>query len=143
VASHRDFRKITLLYGMKCPGELMFMDEISEWGDKDNVDVHLTCDQGNEEWKYKEGLITTLIPPLELDPANTYVAIVGPPVMYKFVLLSLESKNIPCENIYMSFERKMKCGIGKCGNCQIQNLYVCQDGPVFRYSDIQGLKEAL
>ncbi len=69
--------------------------------------------------------------------------VVGPPIMYKFVLMALKSKRIPEENIYMSLERRMKCGVGKCGHCQINESYVCQDGPVYNYKDIKNMPEAI
>ncbi len=142
VKENDKYRKITILYGAKSPGEILFKDELEEWNKKKNVEVKLTVDKPDETWKGNVGVITTLIPPLEIDGENTLVAIVGPPVMYKFVLLSLADKKIPHKNIYVSLERRMKCGIGKCGNCQIQHLYVCQDGPVFCYEEIKTIKEA-
>jgi NAD(P)H-flavin reductase len=100
-------------------------------------------DQGSESWQGKTGVITTLIPGLDLDLPNTVCCICGPPVMYRFVLLSLKSKGLSDENIYMSLERRMKCGVGKCGHCQINHSYVCQDGPVYHYPDIKSMQEAL
>jgi len=87
--------------------------------------------------------ITTLFPKVELDPAKTVIAVCGPPVMYKYVVLELLSRGIDPHNIYMSLERRMKCGLGKCGHCQINNVYVCQEGPVFNYTDIMKLEEAI
>jgi NAD(P)H-flavin reductase len=87
-------------------------------------------------------LITTLIPPLEI-AADTIVAIVGPPVMYKFVIRELDKKRVPHENIAVSLERYMKCGVGKCGHCTIEHLYCCLDGPVFWLNEIEHLRGAL
>jgi sulfhydrogenase subunit gamma (sulfur reductase) len=103
----------------------------------------MTVDNADKNWKGNTGVITTLIPELELDADNTIAAVVGPPVMYKFVIMSLKTKRIPDENIYLSLERRMKCGVGKCGHCQINNQYVCQDGPVFQYSHVKKLGEAI
>ena len=103
----------------------------------------MTVDQGSAAWKGKVGVITTLIPGLDLDLENTVCCICGPPVMYRFVLMALQSKGLSDENIYMSLERRMKCGVGKCGHCQINHSYVCQDGPVYHYPDIKSLQEAL
>ena len=119
---------------------LFFPDK---WNEKENVDVQLTVDKAEEGWEHAEGLITTLIPPLDIDAENTLVAIVGPPVVYKFVILALDEKKVPHNNIVISLERRMKCGEGKCGNCQIQDIYVCKDGPVFNYGKIEYLKEAI
>ena len=103
----------------------------------------MTVDRPDENWKGNVGVITTLIPPLDLDVDNTIVAIVGPPIMYKFVLMALKGKRIPDDNIYMSLERRMKCGVGKCGHCQINHSYVCQDGPVYHYPQVKRLEEAV
>ena len=143
VNDHDKFRKITILYGMKTSKEFLFKDELDKWNAVENVDVQLTVDKADEGWEHSEGLITTLIPLLEVDAENTLVAIVGPPVVYKFVILALDEKKVPHDNIVISLERRMKCGEGKCGNCQIQDIYVCKDGPVFNYGKIEYLKEAI
>ncbi|MBN1898698.1 MAG: FAD/NAD(P)-binding protein [Spirochaetes bacterium] len=143
VNENKKYRKITILYGAKSPDELLFKEEMDQWGKKENVEVKITVDKGDPSWKGNVGVITTLIPPLEIDIQNTLVAVVGPPVMYKFVILSLASKKVANKNIYLSLERRMKCGVGKCGNCQIQGSYACQDGPVYCFADIEHLKEAL
>jgi NAD(P)H-flavin reductase len=78
-----------------------------------------------------------------VNPRNTVAATCGPPIMYRFVLMELLGKGIPESQIYLSLERRMKCGVGKCGHCQINHLYCCQDGPVFTYAQIKGLEEAL
>ena len=109
----------------------------------DDVEFHITVDNPDDSWKGKVGVITTLIPPLDLDVENTIATIVGPPIMYKYVIMSLKSKRLPDENIYMSLERRMKCGVGKCGHCQINHSYVCQDGPVYHYPVAKELEEAI
>jgi NAD(P)H-flavin reductase len=78
-----------------------------------------------------------------LDPARTKVAIVGPPIMFKFVVLEVLGRRIHQEDIYCSLERRMKCGVGKCGHCQANNVYVCLDGPVFRYGQLKAIREAM
>ena len=97
----------------------------------------------NEAWEGSIGVITTLIPQVKFDPQKTYAIICGPPVMYKFVIADLKSRNVPDDHIIISLERRMKCGVGKCGHCQINQVYVCKDGPVFNYSKIKGIPEAL
>ena len=138
-----DFKSITILYGTKSPAEILFPKEIKEWQDNPAVDFRMTVDRADENWQGSTGVITTLIPPLEIDPDNTIAAIVGPPVMYKFVIMSLKGKRIPDDNIYMSLERRMKCGVGKCGHCQINHSYVCQEGPVYHYPAAKELEEAI
>jgi NAD(P)H-flavin reductase len=102
-----------------------------------------TVDVAADGWTGNVGVITTLIPHLKIDAARTIAIVCGPPIMYKFVLLELDKLNIPFENVYMSLERNMKCGVGKCGHCQINQLYACQDGPVFKYADIADVREAI
>ena len=80
---------------------------------------------------------------MSVNPRNTVAVTCGPPIMYRFVLMELLGKGIPETQIYLSLERRMKCGVGKCGHCQINNLYCCQDGPVFTYAQIKGVEEAL
>ena len=101
----------------------------------------MTVDRPDDKWKGNVGVITTLIPPLDFNIENTIATVVGPPVMYKFVILSLKGKRLPDENIYLSLERRMKCGVGKCGHCQMEGIYVCQEGPVFNYADVEHNEE--
>jgi NAD(P)H-flavin reductase len=99
--------------------------------------------RGDDTWKGNVGVITTLFRFISIHPRNTIAITCGPPVMYRFVLMELLGKNISEGNIYLSLERRMKCGVGKCGHCQINNVYACQSGPVFPYNEIKGLEEAL
>lgn len=138
-----DFGRLIICYGSRSDAELLYTDELKQWEDDPKVEYHVTVDQGSPDWSGNTGVITTLIPGLDLDLENTRALICGPPIMYRFVLLSLRSKNMPEENIYMSLERRMKCGVGKCGHCQINSSYVCQDGPVYHYPVLKGLQEAL
>ena len=137
------FGRVIILYGAKQPGELLFKDELAEWAERDDVEFHLTVDRGDEDWEGHVGVITTLFPEITINSRATVAATCGPPIMYRFVLMELLGKGIPETQIYLSLERRMKCGVGKCGHCQINGLYCCQDGPVFRYADIKGLEEAL
>jgi len=139
----KDFGQLSILYGAKTPKEFLFTDELKAWGQRGDVRLMLTVDKPDETWKGNTGVITRLIPPLELRPKETYAVIVGPPVMYKFVLMELYQKALPESQILMSLERRMRCGVGKCGHCQINNVYVCQEGPVFSYQFLKRLPEAI
>ncbi len=141
--NRKDFGRLIILYGAKTPAELLFKEEMANWTARDDVEFHVTVDQGDETWTGNTGVITTLIPGLELNLNTTIAAITGPPIMYKFVIMSLKSKQMADDHIYVSLERRMKCGVGKCGHCQINGVYCCQDGPVFNYADIKPLEEAL
>jgi sulfhydrogenase subunit gamma (sulfur reductase) len=137
------FGKVTILYGAKNPSELLFTDELAAWQARGDVDLRVTVDRAAEGWTGHVGVITTLFPQVEIYARNTVAIVCGPPVMYRFVLMELLGKGIPDGNIYLSLERRMKCGVGKCGHCQINHIYACQSGPVFAYSDIKGVVEAL
>ena len=137
------FGRVIILYGARNPSELLFKDELHEWSQRGDLDLHLTVDRGDETWKGNVGVITTLFRHISVNPRNTVAATCGPPVMYRFVLMELLGKGLSEGNIYLSLERRMKCGIGKCGHCQINNVYACQSGPVFPYPEIKGLEEAL
>lgn len=141
--NRRDFGKIHIMLGCKTSEDLLFEDELNQWFKRMDVHYECTVDRAASDWDGHVGQITTLLPGMHLETERTYAIVVGPPVMYKFVLRELLKKNIPENQIILSFERHMKCGMGKCGRCQIQNLYCCQDGPVFNYADIKNMSEAL
>ena len=143
--NRKDYGQVSLLYGCKEPRELLFADELLALAERDDVEYKPTvnwCPE-NENWTGSIGVITTLIPQVNFDPEKTYAVICGPPIMYKFVIADLRSRNVPDDHIIISLERRMKCGVGKCGHCQINQVYVCKDGPVFNYSKIKGIPEAL
>jgi NAD(P)H-flavin reductase len=144
VLNHRqDYGKVTILYGTKSPAERLFLGELADWSKRADLKFMETVDRGDAGWKGNVGVITTLIPRAEIDPAKAVIVACGPPVMYKFVVVSLYAVNVENEKIFVSLERRMKCGIGKCGHCQINGLYACMDGPVFNYADIVGSQEAI
>lgn len=145
LANRKDYGRVILLYGCKEPKELLFLEELAALTLRDDVEYKPTvnwCPE-NEMWTGNIGVITTLIPQITFDPEHTIAVLCGPPVMYKFVIADLKAKNVPDDHIIMSLERRMKCGVGKCGHCQINQIYVCKDGPVFNYSKIKGVPEAL
>jgi NAD(P)H-flavin reductase len=144
VRDRRDrFGRLIICYGSRSDRELLFNAERAEWQADPSVELHVTVDRGSPEWQGRTGVITTLLPGVDLDPERSVACICGPPIMYRFVLLALRAQRLPAENILLSLERRMKCGVGKCGHCQINGSYVCQDGPVYRYSDLKALPEAL
>jgi sulfite reductase subunit B len=138
-----NFGRVIILYGARNPSEQLFKDELAEWEARDDVELHLTVDRPDEHWKGNVGVITVLFPMVPLHARNTVAVTVGPPVMYRFVLAELLAKGIPEGNIWLSLERRMKCGVGKCGHCQIHHIYTCQEGPSFSYAEIKHLEEAL
>lgn len=138
-----DYGRVIILFGAKTPKDRLFIEELDQWRKEKNVTFLETVDHRDESWSGPEGVITTLLPLVKTDKENTVAIICGPPIMYKFVIVVLEEAGLREDQIYLSLERHMKCGVGKCGHCQINNIYVCQDGPVFRFSDITDLEEAV
>jgi sulfite reductase subunit B len=138
-----DYGRVIILFGAKTPSDRLFVEELEKWREDKNVTLLETVDHRDENWSGPEGVITTLLPLVKIDKDNTVVVICGPPIMYKFVIINLLEAKLKEDQIYLSLERNMKCGVGKCGHCQISNIYVCQDGPVFRFSDIKDIEEAL
>jgi len=143
IDNRRDFGKVTILLGCRTPKDMLFGDEVEQWNQRLDVNFSCTVDRADPEWAGNVGLITSLIPGINLVPNRTFAVVVGPPIMYKFVLKELLAKNIPERQIYLSLERHMKCGLGKCGHCQIGGFYCCQEGPVFSYDKIKDVKEAI
>lgn len=141
----QDFGRVILLYGARHPSELLFTDELEEWEARPDLELHLTVDRADETWKGNVGVITTLFSKIQVDAPNTVAVTCGPPVMYRFVLIELLGlgKGIREGNIWLSLERRMRCGVGKCGHCQMNHVYTCQDGPCFSYAEIKHLEEAL
>lgn len=138
-----DFGRVLILFGAKTPAEQLFLDELALWRKRSDLEYWETVDRADGKWKGNVGVITTLFPKININPEKTIAVIVGPPVMYRFAILEAQVKGIPDEQIIVSLERRMKCGVGKCGHCQINHLYVCQDGPVFKYAQIKDIKEAI
>jgi sulfhydrogenase subunit gamma (sulfur reductase) len=138
------YAKISILCGCKQPAERLYVNELADLvGMGGNVELLETIDRPAEGWNGNVGLITDLIPKVELVPQKTIVVMIGPRIMYKFALISLMVQKIPFENIYLSLEWRMICGVGTCGRCKMEDVYVCQAGPVFNYAEIQHNREAL
>jgi sulfite reductase subunit B len=144
LANRGDFGQVDILFGCKSPQERLFTDELTAWRTRSDVRLHETIDRPHPDWSGHVGVITTLFPGLDIrSTKDTVAVIVGPPIMYRFVIIECLNAGLDEESIIMSLERHMKCGLGKCGHCQINQKYVCQDGPVFTYADARHLKEAI
>lgn len=144
VLDHRSqFGRLLVLFGARTPAEQLFLDELAAWRHHKDMEYWETVDRSDGQWKGNVGVITTLFPKITVDPQRTVAVIVGPPVMYRFVILETQVKGIPDDRVILSLERRMKCGVGKCGHCQMNHVYVCQEGPVFNYAKIKDLEEAI
>ncbi|AGB41197.1 sulfite reductase, subunit B [Halobacteroides halobius DSM 5150] len=131
---------LTLLLGFKSPDNILFREEIKKWRAAEHIDVILTVDKGDKEWRGNKGLITNFVDQVEFTNLdNMEVIVVGPPIMMKFTTQEFMKHDLTQEQIWVSFERKMSCGIGKCGHCKIDDTYVCVEGPVFNYPTAEKL----
>jgi len=135
-----DYKKIMVRYGARTSKDLVYKQEIDSWRQKGSkVDVELTVDVGDDIWKGNVGIVTTILKDLKLDMDNAVSVVCGPPIMMKFVTIKLLDMGFADRNIYLSMEKNMSCGIGKCGHCRIGPYYACKDGPVFTYDKIKDL----
>lgn len=144
--NRKDFKNIILMYGSKRPAEVLFKDELTTLVGRDDINCLLTVDEDDtDRWQGERGLVTALFDRVEIEADTTFAAVCGPPVFYRFVLQKLLERKFSKGRILMSLERKMKCGIGKCGHCGIGSAqkYVCIDGPIFTYWDVINLREII
>jgi sulfhydrogenase subunit gamma (sulfur reductase) len=143
ILDHRDeYGDVTIFCAGRTPDLLVFREEYEEWAAAPRVAVHLTVDKGDAAWTGRVGLITQALAEIPPDPQGAVAVTCGPPIMIKFVLKELAKLGFAPEQVVTTLEAKMKCGLGKCGRCNIGDQYVCTDGPVFRYDQIQRFLEA-
>lgn len=139
-----EFERIAIKYGARTPAELVYRDTYEEWRNSaDNLDLEVTIDAPAPDWSGRVGLVTALLDHLDIDIANAVVFSCGPDVMLKFTALKLLELGFAAEQIYLSMNRKMSCGLGKCGRCNIGPYYLCKDGPDINYALIQEYADAL
>ena len=143
IDNRRDFGKVDILLGCRDPQSMLFNGELKIWDKRMDLDFYCSIDREAPDWEGNVGLITALIPGVNLDPQRTFAVACGPPIMYRFVVAELLKKGLPESQIYLSLERHMKCGLGKCGHCQIHDIYCCQDGPVFSYERVKHIRGAI
>jgi sulfhydrogenase subunit gamma (sulfur reductase) len=139
---HR-FGNIAVLYGARSPGELLYKSELDQWVDRDDLRLYVTVDKGDENWKGRVGFVPTVLKEVSPSSANAVVLLCGPPIMLKFTIMNLVELGFTHERIYTSLERRMSCGVGKCGRCNVGSKYVCKDGPIFTFDKILELAEGL
>ncbi len=138
ILRHRgDYNRLILLYGARSPRDLLYRKELAAWGYLPDTQVLSTVDYGGVSWRGYVGVVTTLFRHVRLHPTQTTAMLCGPEVMMRYVVRELGQRGIPAGNIYLSMERNMKCGAGFCGHCQHGPYFVCKDGPIFTYEDMQ------
>jgi len=139
IDSRNNFGHVKILYGAKTPDEICFKQELEEWKKAADTEVWLTVDKPCDGWGASVGVVTELWKEIVVDPNNAVAFVCGPPIMIKFVILALKNSGFKDEDIIMTLERYMKCGIGKCGHCNIGEKFVCIDGPVFTNEQVKRL----
>ncbi len=138
-ANRSRFGKITVIYGARNPGLLLYKDELVAWEKRSDIDMNVTVDKGDSTWKGREGFVPTVCKEVAPSADNAVAVICGPPIMIRFTLPVFFDLNFSKENIITSLEMRMKCGIGKCGRCNVGSKYVCKDGPVFSLAELDKL----
>ena len=135
------YNKVVLRCGARTPADLLYKDSLSQWANKKKVDVVTTVDVGEPGWKGNVGLVTTILKDLPVDLKKTVSVVCGPPIMMKFVTLKLLDLGFKPPEIYLSMEKNMSCGLGKCGHCRVGKFYACKDGPVFTYEELKDIHD--
>jgi NAD(P)H-flavin reductase len=130
-----DYGKVVVLYGARTPQDLQFKEEFETWRAAD-IDVMITVDRADESWEGSVGVVPVLFYRLRTDSENSVAFTCGPEIMMRFVVYETLARRIKPDNIYVSFERNMKCGFGSCGHCQLGPYFVCKEGPVFNYEQL-------
>jgi NAD(P)H-flavin reductase len=134
-----EYGEVALLYGSRTPRDLLYVRELERWRSRFDVQVDVTVDSAEGDWRGKVGIAPKLIAGARFEPSRTTAFVCGPEIMMHFTVQELLDRGIPTERIHLSLERNMSCGVGHCGHCQLGSTLICRDGPVYRYSDVQAL----
>jgi NAD(P)H-flavin reductase len=140
LANREQFGKISIIYGSRHPDEICFKENIKNWQEDDQVDLHLTVDQAGDRWEGNVGLVTSLLDKVRVNPVLDKAVVCGPGIMIRFVLEQLERMGFAAENLVTTLERQMKCGVGLCGHCYMDEKLVCKEGPVFSRNELSRLE---
>ena len=144
VLDNRDhYGEVELIYGARSPQDLAFKDELKLWGEQEGVTVYLTVDRGDERWRGPVGFVPSFLREIAPSPQEKVAFTCGPPIMIKLVMEALEEMGFPPDHMVTTLEMKMKCGVGKCGRCNIGSRYICRDGPVFTLEQLKALPGGL
>jgi len=133
----KDYGDLTVIYGNRDSGEVLYRDVLEEWEKRDDIDVVLTIDREEEGWTRKVGFVAAIVKEVAPSPKNAVAIICGPPIMIRTAVDELVKIGWKDEQILNSLEMRMKCGIGKCGRCNIGSKFVCIDGPVFSLAELK------
>lgn len=137
VLSRREkYGKVVLLYGTRSPEDILFRKELEQWRSRFDLEVHVTVDYADAQWRGNVGLVTKLIAKAPFDPLHTMSMVCGPEVMMRFTAIEMLKRGLDAQHVFLTMERNMKCATGFCGHCQFGPHFICKDGPVFPYSRI-------
>jgi len=138
-SNRKDYSDLTVIYGARRPGLLLYKKDLKAWKKQGDIRLHLTVDKGENGWQGHVGFVPDVTRSVAPSPKNAYAVVCGPPAMIRFTLPVLKELGFRDEQIYLSLEMRMKCGIGKCGRCNMGSKYICSDGPVFSQAELTGL----
>lgn len=141
LADRSSYGDFWLLYGARTPADRDFVYDLELWEAREDMHLLQTVDVPDENWQGNVGVVTTLFEKIKIDPKSAVAFTCGPPIMIKFATIALQRMGISEDRIVMSLERYMKCGVGKCGHCCVNHVYICTEGPVFTYKDLLALPE--
>lgn len=139
LANRGRFGRIVLLYGTRSPDQILFGGELEDWRRRLDMDIGITVDHADTDWRGHVGVVPALIPRAAFDPLHAIALVCGPEIMMRYSITALNDAGLADDGIWLSMERNMKCAVGLCGHCQIGPVFVCKDGPVFRYDRISHL----
>ena len=139
LAERARYGQIVLLCGARSPGDILFRRELESWRRRLDIDIEVTVDHAGVDWHGHVGVVTTLIPRAQFDPLHAIALVCGPEVMMRFAITALRDAGIADDAIYLSMERNMECAVGFCGHCQFGTVFICRDGPVFRYDRVRNM----
>ncbi|KTD13689.1 hydrogenase/sulfur reductase gamma subunit [Legionella gratiana] len=139
LARRKQYGHLSILQGVKHSDDFIFRKKYAVWEKSPNTVIHIAADQAGPKWPWNVGYVTDMIDKISLNPENTVVMMCGPEIMMHTAINLLKKKGISENDLYMSMERNMECGIGQCGHCQYGGFFICKDGPIFAYSEIKEL----
>jgi NAD(P)H-flavin reductase len=139
LANREKYGKVILLYGARTPEDMLYVKQLEQWRARSDFDVYSTVDRGDSKWRGNVGVVTTLIPKATFEPQSAIAMICGPEIMMRFTIMELQRRGMAEEQIIVSMERNMKCGVGLCGHCQLGPTFICKNGPVYRFDLIKDL----
>ena len=139
LAEREHLKSLAIVYGTRSPDQILYAPQLLDWSSGEGAQVGITVDRAADDWTGSVGVVTDLVPEMLNDPAETVAMVCGPEIMMRFAAQGLAAAGVPQEQIYVSLERNMKCGIGWCGHCQLGPHLICRDGPVFSYAAVRDL----